>query len=438
MKHKKMALTAGLLVFLVLGWFFSLRSATGMESREKQRALLEKADRYAENELWVRAIPLYQEALQYKTRDNDEIGSRLLAAYSGHGDTDSYIALVAKRAAENAASAQEYINAADFCIESLDLEQGMKLIKMGIEQTELERLVDYYEEHRYAYTVNVTKYEEIVPTKNSDSMPARTEDRWCYVDANGREMVAGPFEEASRFNNDGYAAVKMDGKYYTILKSGDKYGVDETGVEGVCDMSGSRILAMRDGKYGYYDYDFKSLSAEHQYEEMTVNANGVAAVKKDGSWGIIADGGKTVVDFTLQDVAVNSLGAAFSDGRAMVKMDGLWYLIDTKGKKISESGFAEAKAPESAGPIAVGDGEKWGFIDGTGALVIDYQYADALSFSVGLAPVKIVDTWNYISAKNKRVIDQEFTKALPFHGKLAVAEIMGKAALVELEYTEMQ
>ena len=312
----------------------------------------------------------------------------------------------------------------------------MELIKKGIEQTGSEKLMEYYEENRYAYSVNVTEYEDILPTRDNTFMPACGENGWCYVDENGRAQLEGPFEAASRFNGDGFAVVKKGGKYYTILQNGDKYGVDEIGVADVYEMSGNHILAKNDEKYSYYNYDFECIASGHQYEEITANACGVAAVKKGGMWGIITDSGETIVDFTLQDVAVNSLGEVFAENRAMVKMDETWYLINTKGEKICETGFMAAKAPESSGYIAVGNGEKWGFMDDTGNLVIAYQYEDALSFSEGLGAVKIGNKWNYISERNQRVIDQEFADAQPFHNKIAQGEITGKEALIELEYIE--
>ncbi len=436
MKRKKAVLAAVLIIFLALGWIFSLRNVTGMESREKQQELTEKADEYAEKELWVRAIPLYEEALQYKTGNNVGIESRLLNAYYQYGDMDSYNDLVEKRAAENTAAKQEYINTSDSYIAGYNLEKGMELVKRGIDQMGDQDLIDYYEANRYAYSVNVTKYEEIIPTEENTFMPARGEGGWCYVDENGREILERSYETASGFNIDGFAAVKKDGKYYTILQNGDKYGVDETGITDVYGMSGNHILAKVNGKYSYYDYDFNCVAPAHQYEEITANSCGVAAVKKGSMWGIITDSGETVVDFTLDDVAVNSLGAVFADGKAMVRTGENWYLINTDGERLCESGFTEAKAPEASGYIAVGNGEKWGFIDETGKIVIDYQYEDAFSFSEGLGAVRIGAKWNYISEKNVRVIDQEFAEAKPFHNKIAQAKITGKAALIELEYVE--
>src|SRR5260221_960928 len=47
---------------------------------------------------------------------------------------------------------------------------------------------------------------------------------------------------------------------------------------------------------------------------------------------------------------------------------------------------------------------KYGFIDKTGRIIIQPHFVAALSFSDGLAPVRIGETWGYINATGKVVI----------------------------------
>ena len=113
-------------------------------------------------------------------------------------------------------------------------------------------------------------------------------------------------------------------------------------------------------------------------------------------------------------MAIGISGSAFESDMAVVKKDGKWRFIDTEGNFVSEEGFADAKAPESNGYIAVADTEgRWGFADRTGKLVIDYQYEDARSFSSRLGAVKLSDKWGYISTDNKIVIDNIYSEAEP-------------------------
>lgn len=121
----------------------------------------------------------------------------------------------------------------------------------------------------------------------------------------------------------------------------------------------------------------------------------------------------------------------------MVKENGMWHLIDTEGKKIGDSEFDNAKAPESSGYIAVADEQdNWGYIDHDGTLIIDYQYRDAKSFSNKLGAVQSVNDWGYISESNEKVIDEPLQSAEPFHNGIAQADTAEGMALIKLEYFE--
>lgn len=439
MQSKKISIILVIAVAVIAGWFVSVNSFLGIDEEKAQTLLVEEAEQYALKELYVRAIPKYKEALTYDAGHNPDIEAKLLDTYERYGDMLNYVKLAEKRMADNTAAEQEYIKAADYYRATHKLTPAMETIKLGMEQLGSDRLADYYEENRYECRTRAVNYESIVPTYANTIMPAFDGEKWVYVDESGRDLGIGVFDTAVPFNDDGYAVVSVGGKYKTILENGDLYGIDETGVEDVFAVSGSRVLAKCKGKYSYYNYDFQSLTQDsHQYDRITSNYNGVAAVKDGNLWGIIADDGSTVVDFSLLDVAVNSLGNAFSGGHAMVKDSGGWYLIDTQGKRLNEKTYADAKAPESSkGCIAVADSNgKWGFADLDGNLVINYKYDDAKSFSDGVAAVCIGETWEYISMQDKAVIDYSLDGAQPFHSGVAQAHFVDGTILISLEYVE--
>lgn len=69
----------------------------------------------------------------------------------------------------------------------------------------------------------------------------------------------------------------------------------------------------------------------------------------------------------------------------------------------------------SEGLAMVKVGDKWGYIDKTGEMVINPQFdcpphfnadanADAVEFSEGLAPIKISDKWGYTDKTGEMVI----------------------------------
>lgn len=437
MNGKKIVLLLSMAGMLAIAWILTIQDMTGTEKEKKQKELIVQADMYAEKELYMRAIPLYEEALNYSTSLNYSIEEKLLECYEGYGDWKSYIALVNLRVDKNRATEQEYIIVADYYLNNYKLEEAMNMIKKGMVALKSEQLNTYYEEHRYTYSMKITRYEDIMPTKDNLLMPAYDGEQWVYINDSGQLELDSTYDTVTPFNQAGYAAVSKEGKYYTIISNGAKYSVDENGVTDVYSLTNKYILAQVDGTYGYYDYEYNCVSQSHQYDAITTNACGRAAVKKGSNWGIITDSGEVVVDFILEDVAINSLGSVYANNVAMVKKEGAWYLIDTNGNQISEQGFYNAKAPESSGYIAVADDTGlWGYINQQGEEVISYQYHDAKSFSNHLGAVCIIDTWGYISEKNILVIEEILEDAQPFHNGIAQAKFMDGEALIKLNYFE--
>jgi hypothetical protein len=438
MQGKKLSVLVIIVVVLVVGWYLSMKKVSGVDDRKAQEILVEQADMYASKQLYVRAIPLYEEALGYNTDENITIQDKLLAVYEKYEDTASYISLAEKRMETGNAKAEEYLNVASYYYQRSNIEESMDVIKHGIAKYGTSELETFYEENRYAnYNVKTTGYEKIIPTLNNTYMPAFDGEKWVYIDSDGRTKKTGEFDTVVPFNADGYAVVSENGKYKTILLNGDLYGIDETGIEDVYYMTSSGFIGKCNGKYGYYNYDFEKTSSL-EFDAITCSRNSLIAVKTGDYWGIINSSGETVVDFTLLDVAINSLGSAYYGNHAMVETNNGWHLIDASGNDIGANIYSDAKAPESAnGYIAVADEKgKWGFIDINGNQVIDYKYDDAKSFSDGLAAVCLGDRWEYIDDKGSVIIDISMDDAEPFHKGIAQVDMTEGASLIILKYYE--
>lgn len=437
MKGKRLLLVGGLLAVLLLGWAFSLSAASGIKERQAQAALEKQADGFKEKELYIRALPLYQEALKYDAGSNAQIEAKMLEIYLAQEDADSYVELVEDRASEGTASKAEYLRAAEYYLADNDLDEAMALLKKGMTVFPNGEIEELYEDNRYGYTLRESAAKEIIPTSGNTLMPAFDGEKWGYVGSTGRFVLPAIYDSATPFGASGMAAVSMDGKYYIIVETGEKYGVDEAGLTDAKWVVSSYVVGQKDGKYSYYTMDFENAMPELQYDEMTCNSCGIIAVRQGEKWALVTDTGEPVTDYIYEDVAVNSLNQVFANDRGFVKREGLWYLVDSEGNLLVESGFADAKAPESDGYIAVADSSgKWGFIDSAGELVIKYQYNDAWSFSNHLAAVKHVDTWGYISERGELVIQEPLQDAKPFHSYSAQAVFLNQAAMINLEYKE--
>lgn len=63
---------------------------------------------------------------------------------------------------------------------------------------------------------------------------------------------------------------------------------------------------------------------------------------------------------------------------------------------------------------------KWGYIDRRGEVVIPLQFNDAEPFSEGRAAVKIGDKWTYIDKSGASITARRFTRVEPFREGLAL------------------
>src|SRR5262245_41153462 len=110
-----------------------------------------------------------------------------------------------------------------------------------------------------------------------------------------------------------------------------------------------------------------------------------------------------------------------------------WGYIDRSGKIVIEPRFREADE-FSEGLAAVELTGRWGFIDASGKVVVEPQYSWANRFSEGLARVRIgaerYGKWGFIDRSGQMVIEPQFVDVIgggdglyDFHDGFAVIEV---------------
>lgn len=430
MKQKRVALIALIFAALAVIWVFVLQQFLKIDQTREQNAYVESADAFAEKELYVRAIDAYNQALAINTTEKkkNKIEAKLLKAYKAYGDMTGYENLAESRISRGVASENEIVSVSKMYSDSNLFKEALKATEAGLElHPDSEKIAEEHSRLKYMYNLNYVTATELKMDDSTGRIVAFDGEKWSYITKTGSLVFKISFDEATPFYKDDegnqFAVVRNGKTYYVVNKDCALYGRDDTGVEEVLGIASNHVIAKKNGKYGFYDYDFVSSSEKHQYDLITMNSNGVVAIQDGGKWGVITDGGQTVIPLELDEVAVNSLGQAYRGGNAMVKRGKSWEMVDLQGKKVGDGTYANAKAPESTEYIAVANEQnQWGFIDREGKLVIDYQYKDAYSFSDGVAAVKTATGWQYIDENNKVIIDEELSEALPFHSGLAIAK----------------
>lgn len=216
-----------------------------------------------------------------------------------------------------------------------------------------------------------------------------------------------------------------------------------------------------DGKWGYANSKGEMVILP-QFQEATIFVDGLALVKQSEKYGYINDDGKFEINPIYEE------GTIFSEGKAFARLnDNEIVCIDNKGKSLFVLTDVEKVSNFSQGKAAVCKDSKWGYIDKTGKVVIQYQfvyvgmfnedrafvindegkngfinedgkitinniYTYASSFNSGLALVKNEDSkYGFIDKDGKVVIPFQYDDALPFQNGLAAIKKNGKWGYVD-------
>jgi hypothetical protein len=142
---------------------------------------------------------------------------------------------------------------------------------------------------------------------------------------------------------------------------------------------------------------------------------------KGGRWGYRDRAGRWVIGPRFR------WANPFVAGMAEVWQDDRKFYIDAAGNEIADRNFASDHFSEGLIPVRVGD--RIGFADREGRLVIFPRYEGASDFSEGLAPVEAGGKWGYVDRSGKFVIEPRFDEAASFsEGLAAVCFYEGKPA----------
>lgn len=421
-----------------IGWI-STFFAIGMDKEKNaQNILIEQAEIYLEDELYIRAINNYKEALEeYDTENNSDLEEDLEQLYLEAEMLEEYYDLIKERIESGNAKSEEYLSLAKHKLEEENKAKAIEIINNGIkEYPENEELIRLREELIYEYRERIVAISEMKQPNENWIMPAFDGQYWGYVDSSGKTFLEFSYEEVTTFQN-GYAVVKNDGIYMLIDENGYRNALDKNRLDKVENISAYAIVGIKEGKYGIYSRTFQQLT-ENEFDGIYMNENGTYFVKKDDRWALLDENFKSITDYIFKDVAVNSRGQAFNGKYAMVQDEKGYYLIDSEGKELYEMRFVNAKGFEGDLCAVSNANGKWGFADMDGEVIIDYQYVDAYSFSDHVAAVQYAGQWGYINYDNTMVIDAEYVQGYPFvQGKAITKNEAGEYIILQLQYYDL-
>lgn len=266
--------------------------------------------------------------------------------------------------------------------------------------------------------------------------------KFGFVDKTGELVIDAIFDDAYRMS-EGHAVVELSEKWGLINRTGEfvieplyedlgnlneglsyfaleeLYGYfDLKGIvrlkaqyETADDFSGGKAIVSNQGGYGLIDV-FGTTTIPFKYQRLKTYGEGTYLAKFNGLWGIIKENGDSLVPFKYEFIgemnnnrAIVSNGdsfnyidqngneiltewietypeyrqlAAFTRNHAKILFDKGYNLIDTNGRKL----FTRDKDDigNYGSYIAVKKGDKWGYVNNRGSLVIGYNFTSAGSF----------------------------------------------------------
>jgi len=248
--------------------------------------------------------------------------------------------------------------------------------------------------------------------------PAKLDGKLGYVDSRGRFIIPPKFDEATPFSEE-VAAVKIcskDGLPYPLTRS--------------------TVLCL----WGYIDKT-GAYTIAPKYIAAFPFINGVARYWT-GPWttidkyGIIDKNGREILGPTFDSISTD-----FFEGLAPFRIGDKWGYVDTKGEIVISARFASAdRFSEGLAPVAEKNKYNvfiWGFIDRSGKLIIPPRFSSVGRFSESLAKFGDFNgKYGFVDTSGKVVIKAKFDYVTDFSNGSAEVYIRTNKKYFDLHGTE--
>lgn len=427
---QRMMIGVGCIALLLISWAIAV---TAKSDAEKQAELIEQAAAYTEDDIYILAVPLLEEAVGYKTDRTLEAENALKNVYvhllNQRGYTRKYTELLEKQMSREDAIPEYFEEAAQFYLDRSKMSNAITVLRDGAEKTGDEHLNELYEENRYAYSMGINYYHDVTTTVNG-AIQVQVDDLWGLASATGSTIIPCEYDKISTYSN-GRAIAQKDNIISAVDGSNNRVALLHESASSFGNFSEGRTCLLT--KDGWVISSGEFTTGKQTFDEFGMYSSGYAPAKQNGKWGLInTSGSEWLVEPQYDDIIRDELGRAYSQGVYFASKGGQIYLY-TEGEQVS--GPYEDAKPFADGWAAVRENGRWGFIDIAGNVQIGFQFDDALSFGQHLAAVKVDGQWGYVSKYGEIVIEPIFLSAKSFYrGSAPVQTVDGWRFITLTEY----
>ena len=423
-------ISVGIIVLLFISWFIAINSQSNVE---KQIELMAQASVLVNDGIYIRAVPLLEEAAMYNTELTLVVESELKKVYielfGTRGFRQKYVNLLEAQMNRKNAQSDIFKEAANYYLGISRLGQALNILVAGIERTGCERLFAIYEENRYAFETGRSIYDYAAAIHGGASQVS-LHGLWGIARADGILIIPCDYDKVSTYSRD-RVIVKSGTDIFAVNMANNRIALLHDYILDFGNFSDDRIpLKFADGwRRSNGEFAIGNMS----FDDMGMYSNGYVAAKQNGSWGIIDLSSNWLLQPKFCEIIQDELGRSFAQNSVFVRLDG-WVYLFSAGRWIDDY-FEDARPFSDNGYAAVKKNGKWGFIDTNGYVKIGFFFDDALSFGQHLAAVKVEDMWGYISLFGQIVIEPIFHESKSFsNGSAPVLTERGWQFITLIEY----
>ena len=426
----RILLGAGCFILIVISWFIAL---TSKPLAVKQQYLIDKAAKLTADGIYIRAIPLLEEAAGYNAANTQKAENALKEAYlklMGNGAFRyEYVSLLEKQMNRRDASPDVFEEAALYYLDIRRIQDALDVLKDGIAKTGSADLTRIYEENRYGYRMSRTSYDDVT-TPFESTIQVCEQGLWGIAESDGILMIPCEYEQISTFSGDRAIAAK-NGEIIAVDR--DNFRIEKLKLKASAfgNYANDRLPLCIGGVYVRVTGGFTA--GKMEFENICMYSDGYAAAKISGNWGVVGLGADWLLPAEYDWIIQDELGRCYAQGAVFARKGGDVFLFT--GGRQTAGPYEGARPFSSEGYAAVKKNGKWGYINTKGDVVIDFQFDDALSFGQHLAAVELDGLWGYAGLSGDIVIAPLFIKAKSFSdGSAAVLTDRGWQFITLLEY----
>lgn len=271
-------------------------------------------------------------------------------------------------------------------------------------------------------TIINTEYSKILTLKegyNSDYIIVNESNNYGLINTSGKIIIEPKYEEVKYLNSKTIFAVKEAGVWKAINE--DNQTIVNGGYDNIVEANSDNIVVIKNEKYGVISSAGET-KIEPTYEDLKYAFSIYYIAKQNGSYGIINTSNEKVIDFTYTKMTYidnggfieadksdtettvfdNNLAQKFTGIISEVNVDKGFVKAYINGEykyynfKFEEKSVSDILTTNTL--FASKKDGKYGYVDKSGKVVIDYIYDDAKEQnSCGFAAVKKNGVWGSIN-----------------------------------------